>query len=128
MESSDQPDQSADENPAGESPGKRQAGIAFILLTLFIDILGIGIIIPVLPGLVKEMVGEDASAAGLYYGLIGASYATMQFLFAPIIGALSDRFGRRPVILASLFGLGVDFLIQGFAPVINAIFNQRLLR
>ena len=126
MESSDQQEQSPDENPSESSPGKRQAGIAFILLTLFIDILGIGIIIPVLPGLVKEMVGEDASAAGLYYGLIGASYATMQFLFAPIIGALSDRFGRRPVILASLFGLGVDFLIQGFAPSITWLFVGRI--
>ena len=109
------------------SPGKeRKAAIAFILVTLFIDILGIGIIVPVLPELVKELVEVDGSGlipagiddaatsrtggaaenlsaaenfarAGKYVGVISATYALMQFLFAPIMGALSDRFGRRPV-------------------------------
>lgn len=109
------------------------AAISFILLTLFIDILGIGIVIPVLPELVKDFVGEFVSAeeidsvAGWYVGLIGASYALMQFFFAPILGALSDRFGRRPIILGSLFGLGIDFLIQGFAPSITWLFVGRIL-
>lgn len=111
----------------------------FIMITLFIDILGIGIIIPVLPELVKEMVATetvmvdgvatvvvDDSKAGLYVGVIGSAYATMQFFFAPILGALSDRFGRRPIILGSLFGFGVDFLIQGFAPNIAWLFFGRL--
>ncbi len=67
------------------------------------------------------------SRAGRYVGVIGASYALMQFLFAPVLGALSDRFGRRPIILISLFGLGIDFLIQGFAPNIWWLFVGRLL-
>lgn len=106
---------------------KRQAALVFILITLFIDILGIGIVIPVLPELIKQFLGGDVSSAGRYYGVIGASYSLMQFIFAPILGALSDRFGRRPVLLASLFGLGVDFLIQGFAPSIAWLFVGRLL-
>lgn len=106
---------------------ERKAAIAFILLTLFIDILGIGIIIPVLPELVKQFVSGDTALAARYVGAIGASYALMQFIFAPIVGAISDRFGRRPVLLASLFGLGVDFLIQGFAPSIGWLFLGRLL-
>ena len=105
----------------------RQAGIAFVLVTLFIDILGIGIVIPVLPELVKGFLGSDTSLASFYYGIIGATYSLMQFLFAPIVGALSDRFGRRPVILASLFGLGIDFLIQGFANSLLWLFLGRLL-
>ncbi len=135
---------------------ERKAAIAFILVTLFIDILGIGIIVPVLPELVKQLVevdstgllpdgvvdtvagstegstedlsvSEDFARAGQYVGVISATYALMQFLFAPIMGALSDRFGRRPVILVSLFGLGVDFLIQGFAPSIWWLFLGRVL-
>ncbi len=130
----------------------RQAAVAFILVTLFIDILGIGIVIPVLPELVKELVGDpsaslnggeivyqvepgetgsdpasDYSRAGVYVGVIGSIYALMQFLFAPILGALSDRFGRRPVLLISLFGLGVDFVIQGLAPNIWWLFIGRLI-
>ena len=138
-------------------PGKeRKAAIAFILVTLFIDILGIGIIVPVLPELVKQLVKDDPTGllpagladafgnsmtgstedlsvagnfarAGQYVGVISATYALMQFLFAPILGALSDRFGRRPVILVSLFGLGIDFLIQGFATSIWWLFLGRLL-
>jgi MFS transporter, DHA1 family, tetracycline resistance protein len=94
----------------------RKAAMVFILLTLFLDILGIGIIIPVLPELIKQFVGGSTSDAGRYVGTFGAAYSLMQFTFAPLLGALSDRFGRRPILLASLFGLGVDFLIQGFAP------------
>jgi DHA1 family tetracycline resistance protein-like MFS transporter len=109
------------------SETREKAAIAFILLTLFIDILGIGIIIPVLPELIKSFVGGDDSQAGWYVGLIGASYAFMQFIFAPILGALSDRFGRRPIILISLFGLGIDFLVQGFAPNITWLFVGRIL-
>lgn len=125
-----------------EGNGESRAAISFILLTLFIDILGIGIIIPVLPELVKDFIANDPaftagmsaeeiaasvdSTAGWYIGWIGASYAAMQFLFAPILGALSDRFGRRPVILGSLFALGVDFLVMGFAPSITWLFVGRI--
>ena len=100
--------------------------MVFILVTLFIDILGIGIIIPILPELIKELLGNDAQAA-VYYGVIISTYATMQFLCAPVLGALSDRYGRRPVILVSLFGLGTDYLIQGWAPSIGWLFLGRIL-
>lgn len=101
--------------------------MAFILLTLLIDILAIGIIVPVLPELVKEFVGGNESMAGWYVGVIGASYSLMQFFFAPILGALSDRFGRRPVLLASLFGLGIDFIVTALAPTIAWLFVGRLI-
>jgi len=107
--------------------GKQRGGVVFILVTLFIDILGIGIVIPVLPELVKQFVGGSSTLAGWYVGMIGSSYALMQFLCAPVVGALSDRYGRRPVILAALFGLGVDFLIQGFAPSVTWLFVGRLI-
>jgi len=100
--------------------------MVFILVTLFIDILGIGIIVPILPELIKELLGDDAQAA-MYYGVIISTYATMQFLCAPILGALSDRYGRRPVILGSLFGLGIDYLIQGWAPSIGWLFLGRVV-
>ncbi|MEM8733744.1 MAG: TCR/Tet family MFS transporter [Planctomycetota bacterium] len=118
-----------EESQAAYSAGaaRRKAGIAFILVTLFIDILGIGIIIPVLPELVKGFVGADTSLAAFYYGILGASYSLMQFLCAPFVGALSDRYGRRPVILASMFGLGIDFLIQGFATSLTWLFIGRFL-
>jgi DHA1 family tetracycline resistance protein-like MFS transporter len=99
----------------------------FILVTIFIDILGIGIIIPILPELIKEFVGGSTAMAGRYFGIIVATYAATQFFFAPVLGALSDRLGRRPVILISLFGLGIDYLIQGFAPSIRWLFLGRFV-
>jgi len=106
---------------------KRQAGMVFIMITLFLDILGIGIVIPVLPELIKSFVGGSESLAARYFGPLAACYALMQFVFAPILGGLSDRFGRRPIILIALFGLGIDYLIQGFAPNIVWLFMGRLL-
>lgn len=99
----------------------------FIFVTLVIDILGIGIIVPVLPELVKQLVGGDVATAGRYVGIIASSYALAQFFFAPVLGALSDRFGRRPVLLLSLFGLSIDYVIQGLAPSIAWLFAGRLL-
>jgi DHA1 family tetracycline resistance protein-like MFS transporter len=101
--------------------------MAFIVVTLVIDILGIGIIVPVLPELVKHLVGGDVATAGRYVGVIASSYALAQFFFAPVLGALSDRFGRRPVLLLSLAGLSVDYVIQGLAPSIAWLFVGRLL-
>lgn len=112
--------------PTAAKQQKRQAAIPFILLTVFIDILGIGIIIPILPELIKDFTGDSTALASWYYGIIAMTYSLMQFVFAPIVGALSDRFGRRPIILASLFGLGIDFLITGFAPNLGWLFVGRI--
>ena len=101
--------------------------MAFILVTLFIDILGIGIIVPILPELIKDLLGGEDAQAAVFYGVIISTYATMQFLCAPVLGALSDRYGRRPVILVSLFGLGTDYVIQGWAPSIGWLFLGRIL-
>ena len=104
----------------------RRASMAFILVTLFLDILGIGIVIPVLPHLVTDMLGGNESLAASYYGAIAGSYALMQFLFAPVLGALSDRFGRRPVLLISLFGFGVNYLLTALAPNVYWLFVARI--
>ena len=140
--SSQPPPDGLEDTISSQPPTAKNAAIAFILLTLFIDILGIGIIIPVLPELVKRLIenGLDTasmseeeiksivdSTAGWYVGLLAASYALMQFLCAPILGALSDRFGRRPIILGALFGFGIDFLVTGFAPTIGWLFCGRIL-
>ena len=99
----------------------------FILITVFIDMLGIGIIIPILPELIREFVGGGSALAGRWYGILAATYAVTQFFFAPLLGALSDRVGRRPVILISLFGLGIDYIIMGFAPTLGWLFVGRLI-
>ncbi|OYP36036.1 TCR/Tet family MFS transporter [Rhodopirellula sp. MGV] len=119
--------EAAEELSETRDPQKRQAGILFIWITLFIDILGLGIVIPVLPGLVEELSGLSKSGAAWYYGVIVASYATMQFFFAPILGGLSDRFGRRPILLVALFGLGIDFIIQGMADSLWLLFAARII-
>ena len=106
---------------------QRPAAMVFIMVTLFLDILGVGIIIPVLPELVKEFADASDAQAARYFSLIAAVYALMQFFCAPILGALSDRFGRRPVILAALFGLGVDYIIQGLAPSLVWLFIGRMI-
>jgi hypothetical protein len=111
-------------DPAPPERPPRVAGISFILITVFLDVLSIGIIIPVLPELVKEFAGGDTSAAGWYVGIIAASYALMQFLFAPILGGLSDQYGRRPILLIAMFGLGVDFLVQAFAPNLGLVIRR----
>jgi len=88
----------------------RRAAFAFV--TVLLDMLAIGIIIPVLPKLVVDFVGGDAAEGARIYGLFGTVWALMQFVFSPVQGALSDRFGRRPVILISNFGLGLDYIVM----------------
>jgi DHA1 family tetracycline resistance protein-like MFS transporter len=100
--------------------------MVFIVVTMLLDIIGLGIIIPVLPHLVEDMLGHDASRAAEVYGLLASSYAVMQFLFAPVLGALSDRFGRRPVLLVALFGFGVNYVVMGLAPSIAWLFVARI--
>lgn len=92
----------------------RPAAIFFILITVLIDIMGLGLIVPVLPRLAKEMTGSDVAGAHMI-GVLTAVYAAMQFLFAPILGALSDRFGRRPVLLVALAGMALDYLLLSIA-------------
>jgi DHA1 family tetracycline resistance protein-like MFS transporter len=101
--------------------------IVFIFITLFLDIFGIGVIIPVLPKLVEQLQGGDLEAAAHSVGWLGALYALMQFIFSPVLGSLSDRFGRRPVILASLFGSGVDYLVLAWAPTIGWLYLARIV-
>ena len=91
------------------------------------DILAIGLIIPVLPNLVKQLTHGDTAQAAHYVGSSGSIFGLMQFVFSPIMGALSDRFGRRPVLLISIFGLGVDYVIMALAPSIGWLFVGRTL-
>lgn len=106
---------------------RRQAAIPFILITILIDVLGIGLIVPILPELIVQMSGGETSAGSSIYGIFIAVYAAMQFLFAPILGALSDRFGRRPVLLVSLLGAGLDYLLMAMAPTLWLLFVGRVL-
>ncbi len=106
---------------------KRNAGLIFIFITLLIDVTGFGIIIPVLPKLIQDLVKGDLSDAATWGGLLMFSYSVMQFIFAPIIGGLSDQFGRRPVLLATLFAFGLDYILLGFAPSIGWLFVGRII-
>ncbi|NCG31038.1 MAG: MFS transporter [Bacteroidetes bacterium] len=105
----------------------KKAAVGFIFITLILDVTGIGIIIPVMPSLIMELTGEGLSAASEYGGWLIFAYAFFQFLFAPIVGALSDRYGRRPVLLISLFGFGVDYLFWAMAPTIGWLFIGRVI-
>ncbi len=106
---------------------QRQPALGFIFVTLFIDILGLGLIIPVLPELIKQYVGGNTSQASFYSGALIAVYALMQFICAPILGSLSDQYGRRPIILLSLFGLGVDYIILAVSPNLAWFFVGRVI-
>ena len=106
-------------------PGKR--ALLFILVTVLIDTMGMGVIIPVIPELIMELTGEGLSRAAVYGGWLGFVYAGLQFVFAPILGNLSDRFGRRPVILYALGSLGLDYIVMGLAPTIGWLFVGRAI-
>jgi len=101
--------------------------LLFIFITLLIDVIGFGLIAPVLPSLLEQLTGKDLSKVSQLGGLLMFTYAGMQFLFSPIIGALSDAYGRRPIILAALFAFGIDFIIQGLAPSISWFFLGRII-
>ena len=106
----------------------KKAAVGFIFFTLVIDIVGLGIIIPVIPQLIEGLLHtHDLSKAALYGGWMTFLYATMQFLFAPMIGSLSDQYGRRPVLLISLLGFGLDYLFLAFAPSIFWLFVGRTI-
>jgi len=105
----------------------RKPALGFVFVTLFLDILGIGLIIPILPKLVEQLCGGNVSSASSVYGWLAALYSLMQFIFAPVLGSLSDRFGRRMVILTSLLGSGLDYLLLAFAPTLPWFFLGRIL-
>ena len=107
--------------------GQRKAAVGFIFVTLLIDVTGFGIIIPVMPRLISELIHGSIPDASRYGGWLIFAFAVMQFVCAPIVGNLSDRFGRRPILLASLFGFGIDYVFMAFAPTIGWLFVGRLI-
>ena len=109
------------------APPARRAALVFIFITVLIDILAFGLIIPVLPHLVEQFIGGDTRTAAWWVGIFGTVFAAIQFFSAPIQGALSDRFGRRPVILLSCLGLGLDFILMALAPNLMWLFVARVM-
>ncbi|WP_046245558.1 TCR/Tet family MFS transporter [Hymenobacter terrenus] len=106
---------------------KRSPALGFIFVTILIDVIGLGIIIPVVPKLIQQLTGEGLSRASEYSGWLTFAYASAQFCFAPVIGGLSDKLGRRPVLLAALLGLGLDYLFLSFAPTLSWLFVGRVV-
>jgi DHA1 family tetracycline resistance protein-like MFS transporter len=105
----------------------RKAAVVFIFITVTLDMLALGLIAPVLPKLVLNFLGGDAPNAAKVFGIFGTVWALMQFLFSPMLGVLSDRFGRRPVILLSNLGLGLDYIVMALAPTIGWLFVGRVI-
>ncbi|MEI9943733.1 MAG: TCR/Tet family MFS transporter [Chitinophagaceae bacterium] len=105
----------------------KQAAIKFIFITLLIDIMGWGLIIPVMPKLIAELKHIPVNEASAYGGWLLAAYAITQFFFAPVIGNLSDKYGRRPVLLCSLLGFGIDYLFLALAPSYGLLFIGRII-
>lgn len=106
---------------------RRRAAVGFILVSVWLDVLSLGVIIPVYAPLIQQFEGGDASAAARWNGLLSTVWAAAQFVGAPLLGALSDRFGRRPVLLLSLFGLAADYLVMVVAPNLWWLFVTRLI-
>jgi MFS transporter, DHA1 family, tetracycline resistance protein len=115
--------------PATEAPDLRhgRAAFTFIFFTVCLDMLALGIIVPVLPKLVVQFEGGDFARAASITGIFGFFWAAMQFVFSPVLGALSDRFGRRPVVLLSNLGLGLDYVLMAMAPTLGWLFVGRLV-
>lgn len=105
----------------------RQAAIGFIFVTILIDTIGFGLIIPVLPNLIMELSHTATSQAARIGGWLLFAFAAVQFLFAPILGGLSDQYGRRPILLGSLFGFGLDYLLLSWAPTLGWLFLGRIV-
>ena len=106
---------------------QRKAALGFIFVTLLIDVIGFGIIIPVIPKLISQLINGDLSSASRYGGWLMFSFSVMQFLFSPVLGNLSDQYGRRPVLLISLFGFALDYLFVAFAPSLAWLFVGRIV-
>ncbi len=108
-------------------PANSRLALSFILITVTLDAIGIGLIFPVMPDLIQEVTGKPLSEAALWGGVLATSFAVMQFLFGPVIGALSDRFGRRPVLLVSLAVMAADYLVMALASSIWLLLAARLI-
>jgi MFS transporter, DHA1 family, tetracycline resistance protein len=108
-------------------PERRQAALAFIFIMVVLDVIAIGIIIPVLPKLVESMAGGNTARAAEVYGIFGTAWGLMQFVFSPVLGAMSDRWGRRPVLLFSTLGLGLDYILMAVAPDLVWLFVGRVI-
>src|SRR5213596_1560670 len=105
----------------------RQAAIAFIFVTVMLDMLALGLIAPVLPKLILDFLGGNMNSAAKWNGVFGTVFALMQFFFSPVLGVLSDKFGRRPVILLSNLGLGLDYIVMALSPTIGWLFLGRVI-
>jgi DHA1 family tetracycline resistance protein-like MFS transporter len=116
-----------EESPAPHPPKGRRAAATFIFFTVTLDMLALGMIAPVLPRLIEGFLHGDTSSAAKMLGLFGTVFAAMQFFFSPIVGSLSDRFGRRPLVLLSNFGLGLDYFLMAWAPALNWLFLGRVI-
>jgi MFS transporter, DHA1 family, tetracycline resistance protein len=117
----------AEQQTAPPTETRRRAALAFIFVTVVLDVLALGIIIPVLPRLVEDFLHGNTARAAEVYGLFGTTWAFMQFICSPVLGAVSDRFGRRPVVLASNFGLGFDYILTALAPNLGWLFIARVI-
>jgi DHA1 family tetracycline resistance protein-like MFS transporter len=109
------------------SRAPRKAALAFIFITVVLDMLALGMIVPVLPKLIEDFVHGNTARAAEIYGLFGTVWALMQFIFSPVLGSLSDRYGRRTVILLSNFGLGLDYIVMALAPGVGWLFLGRII-
>src|ERR1700720_3462089 len=114
-------------NASPTTPPVRGAAVAFIFVTILLDMFALGLILPILPKLVESFVDNDTARAAEIFGLFGTAWALMQFLFSPILGGLSDRFGRRPVVLLSNFGLALDYVLMALAPSLTWLFVGRVI-
>jgi DHA1 family tetracycline resistance protein-like MFS transporter len=115
------------EPAAIEARPPRAAAFAFIFVTILLDMLALGVVIPVLPTLIESFVKNDTASAARIFGVFGTAWALMQFLFSPVVGSLSDRFGRRPVVLLSNFGLAADYVLMALAPSLAWLFVGRVI-
>jgi MFS transporter, DHA1 family, tetracycline resistance protein len=110
-----------------ETPPVRGAAVIFIFITILLDMFALGLILPILPKLVESFVDNDTASAARIFGLFGTAWALMQFFFSPILGGLSDRFGRRPVVLLSSLGLALDYVLMALAPSLTWLFIGRVI-
>jgi DHA1 family tetracycline resistance protein-like MFS transporter len=105
----------------------KKTALLFIFVTILVDVIGIGIILPIIPDLIMELTGEGTAQAVIYGMWLTTAFAGMQFLFSPVLGEISDRYGRRPILLIALLGLSIDYLIHAWAPTLMWLFVGRFL-